>query len=134
MDGGCVLYYRENLRVLHRNDLNQSNIEAIWVEVKFPSTTALLSVVHRPPDSNDFFENFNTVLERAWLKSANIFLLGDFNCNVKYSLAPAETSLQNSSTKLHKIFEMFNMQNIAAGRPVPIFSYFFSSFLSSPIF
>ena len=42
--GGCVLYYREDLRVIHRRDLNHSDIEAIWIEVKFPSRSF---IVHR---------------------------------------------------------------------------------------
>lgn len=47
--GGCVLYYREDLRVIHRKDLNDMDIEAIWIEAKFPTNSALFSVVYRPP-------------------------------------------------------------------------------------
>ena len=51
-------------------------------------------------------------LERAWLKSNNIFLLGDFNCNMKLFLTSNETVAPLTSTKLNQIFELFNMQNV----------------------
>ena len=110
--GGCVLYYREDLRVIHRRDLNRSDIEPIWIEVKSPSNNALFSVVYRPPDQQDFFQNFSAVLEAAWLKSNNIFLLGDFNCNMKPLLTTNETAAPLTSIKLKQIFELFNMQNV----------------------
>ena len=77
--GGCVLYYTEHLRVVHRKDLGVKDLEAIWIEVKFPpSTSALFSVVYRPPDNRVFFHLLNTTLEKAWMISENIFLLGVF--------------------------------------------------------
>ena len=50
--GGCVLYYAENLTAIHRKDLSDKYIEAIWIQVNFPSATALFSVIYRPPDDN----------------------------------------------------------------------------------
>lgn len=109
---GCVLYYREDLGVIHQKDLNDMDIEAIWIEAKLPTNSVLFSVVYRPPDHYDFFEKFNSVLERAWLKSASIFLLGDFNCDQKYFVTPVDISPPTSSVKLNQTFEMFNMQNV----------------------
>ena len=80
--------------------------------MKLPSINALFSVVYRPPDQQDFFENFSAVLEAAWLKSNNIYLLGDFNCNMKSRLTPNETAAPLNSKKLKQIFELFNMQNV----------------------
>ena len=85
---------------------------AIWIEAKFLTNSVLFSVVYRPPDHYDFFEKFNSVLERAWLKSASIFLLGDFNCDQKYFVTPVDISPPTSSVKLNQTFEMFNMQNV----------------------
>jgi len=68
--------------------------------VKRPSNNALFSVLYRPPDQQDFFENFSAVLEEAWLKSNNIFLLGD------------STAAPLNSIKLKQIFELFNKQNV----------------------
>ena len=96
------------LRVIHRRDLSHNDIEAIWIEVKFPTNNALFSVVYRPPDQ----VNFSAELERAWLKSNNIFLLGDVNCNMKLFLTPNETVAPLTSAKLNQTFELFNMQNV----------------------
>ena len=48
--GGCVLYYKERLKAVQHKDLSVSGIEAIWLQVKFPSCLALFSVMYRPPD------------------------------------------------------------------------------------
>lgn len=101
--GGCVLYYtdyREDLRVIHRKDLNHSDIEAIWIEVKFPSNNALFSVVYRPPDQQDFFENFSAVLEAAWLKSNNIFSTGRFQMQYE---APFDYKRNGGAANFDKI-------------------------------
>ena len=52
---GCMLYYNEHLQATHRRDLFISGLEAIWLQVKFPNTSALFSVMYRPADDYDFF-------------------------------------------------------------------------------
>ena len=41
--GRCVLYYAENLTVIYRRDLSDKNLEAIWIQVNFPSVIALFT-------------------------------------------------------------------------------------------
>ena len=49
--------------------------------------------------------------EKAWLRSSNIFLLGDFNCD--FSLKPTQdNAIHRNTGKLQSIFEMFNMHNV----------------------
>ena len=72
---------------------------------------ALFSVVYYSPDQVKF-ENFSAVLKRAWLKTNNIFLPGDFNCNMKFFLTPNKTVPPLISVKLNQIFQLFNMQNV----------------------
>ena len=76
--GGCALYFAEHLQATQRNDLHFDGLEGIWLHVKFPSTSALFSVMYRPPDADHFFGLVNSPFEKAWLKSSNIFLMGDF--------------------------------------------------------
>ena len=112
--GGCILYYADHLQATHRKDLFIDGLEAIWVQVKFPSTSVLFSVMYRPPDFNKFFDLISSPLEKAWLKSSNIFLLGDFNCNLLIEgNQESNTNISNANiNKLRSIFEMFNMQNV----------------------
>ena len=106
--GGCVLYYAENLTVIYRRDLSDKNLEAIWIQVNFPSVTALFSVIYRAPDDNDFFDKFQKQLESAWLRSSYIFLLGDLNCDLNI----LNTVSRNKNTaKLLSIFDALNLEN-----------------------
>jgi len=49
-------------------------------------------------------------LEKAWLKTPNIVLLGDFNCDFK--LWNGYSGLSTNAEKIRSIFEMFNVQNV----------------------
>ena len=109
--GGCALYFAEHLHAIHRKDLFIEGLEAIWLQVKTSSTLALFSVIYRPPDDNLFFERINTPLEKAWLRSENIFLLGDFNCDFSFQGDP-DNILHRNTIKLRSIFESFNMHNM----------------------
>lgn len=80
--GGCLLYYAEHSQAKHRRDLFKRNIKAEWLQVKFPSSSVLFLVIYRPPDaSGEFFKQIGATLEKAWLKTSNIVLCGDFNCD-----------------------------------------------------
>ncbi|KAK2547179.1 hypothetical protein P5673_033005 [Acropora cervicornis] len=59
----------------------------------------------RRPDDNNFFNIINIILEIAWLKSSNIFLLGDLNCD--YS-----DCRNTNRAKLQCIFDSVNMHNV----------------------
>ena len=73
------VYYAEHLKAIHRKDLYNDDLEAICLQVKFPSNSV---VTYRPPDACDFFHQIVAMLEKAWLKSSNIILLGHFNCDL----------------------------------------------------
>ena len=96
--GGCALYFAEYLHATHR-------------KVKTSSTLALFSANYRPPDDNLFFERINTPLEKAWLRSENIFLLGDLNCDFSFQGDPDNIQHRNT-IKLRSIFESFNLHNM----------------------
>ena len=117
--GGCILYFAEYLNATHRRDLSIKGLEAIWLQVKFPQTTVLSSVIYRPPDAKNFFNLISIPLEKAWLKSSSIFLLGDFNCDLSSFNIPQNRIADSStiaptinSSKLISIFDMSNMQNV----------------------
>ena len=70
-----MLYYAEHLKVTHRKDLAKKGLEAIWIQIKFPSNSALFSVMYRSElESQNFFEDVYEQLEKAWMKTSNIFL------------------------------------------------------------
>ena len=95
--GGCILYFTEYLNATHRRDLSIEGLEAIWLQIKFPQTTVPFSVIYRPPDAKNFFDLTSIPLEKAWLKSSSIFLLGDFNCDLS-SFNILQNRIADSST------------------------------------
>ena len=114
--GGVALYYAEHLTAVHRKDLLVKDIEAIWIQVKFPVHTTLFSVVYRSElETPNFFENFHGVLEKAWLKTDSIFVLGDLNCcMLEAQNNPGSTLITSKTKNLLRLFEDFNMQNVIA--------------------
>ena len=44
--GGCMLYYAGHLKVTHRKDLANKELEAIWIQVKLPTYNTLFSVIY----------------------------------------------------------------------------------------
>ena len=102
---GCVLYYADHLKTLQRKNLYSPEVEALWLHVRFPATSVLFEVIHRRPDDNNFFNIINIILEIAWLKSSNIFLLSDLNCD--YS-----DCRNTNRAKLQCIFDSVNMHNV----------------------
>ena len=93
------------MHATHRKDLTK-NIEVEWLQVKFPSSSVLFAVIYRPPDASEFFDLISSTLEKAWLKTSNIVLLGEFNCDFK-----TESEQCPNTRKPRSIFETFNMQN-----------------------
>ena len=116
-----MLYYNEHLQAMHRRDLFINGLEAIWLQVKFPNTSALFSVMYRPPDDNDFFRLIEQSLEKAWLKSSCIILLGDFNGDFS-----TREDCNGNSTKLRSIFEMFNMENVIGAVSLAAYKNYFN--------
>ena len=114
--GGVALYYADHLTAVHRKDLLVKDIEAIWIQVKFPVHTTLFSVVYRSElETPNFFENFHGVLEKAWLKTDSIFVLGDLNCcMLEAQNNPGSTLITSKTKNLLRLFEDFNMQNVIA--------------------
>ena len=62
------MYCAEYLQTTHRRDLASTDLEAIWVQIKFPTTSALFSVIHRSKlECPNFFEDIYGVFEKAWI-------------------------------------------------------------------
>ena len=111
--GGCVIYCRNYLNAIHRKDLCNKDLEAIWVQVKFPTANVLFSVMYRSElECPNFFEDAYVTLEKAWMKTDHIFLLGDFNCDLLNSFGNTGSDVRTKVRKLLHLFEQFDMQNV----------------------
>ena len=83
---GLVLYIHKGIRhlVKRRTDLENNNVEAIWIEVKQSKMASkLLGYIYRNPDAkNCFLDDFTDLIDAASKVSKDITLLGDFNFNL----------------------------------------------------
>ena len=111
--GGCSMYCAEYLQTTYRRDLASKDLEAIWVQIKFPTTSVLFSVIYRSElESPNFFEDIHGVFEKAWMKSDTIVLLGDFNCDLQGTDSKTGSEIQPKTRRLLTLFQLFGMQNI----------------------
>ena len=68
-------------------DLEDEDIECIWIEILFPKTKGfLIGIVYRPPDSSkhlcaDFNCKFESMLSTVSSEDKECILAGDINCN-----------------------------------------------------
>ena len=88
----------------------ESKTESIWVEIQLHSQRIILAVVYRPPSDDDFYQNFQSYLEKVWQKRKHIFLMGDFNSDMLFRGKSAnECSKGKQLLRLINCFRMKNM-------------------------
>ena len=77
--GGVCLYISDQLSGKRRSDLEDPDVELLWVEIDIPShpnCKLLVGSCYRPPSSKmDFYDKLETVLDTV--AESNILLLGD---------------------------------------------------------
>ena len=80
--GGVCVYTRKDLAVNPRNDLQNPNLEAIWIELLLPKSKPILcGTVYRPPTQSDFFSHLESVYSSINIGMETI-ILGDFNVDI----------------------------------------------------
>ena len=78
--GGLAIYTKHNIYTVRRQDLENNNIENIWIEVHTSNNKLLLGLFYRPPDSSaEFWNHFEDSVESAADLNLNMLIVGDFN-------------------------------------------------------
>ena len=79
--GGIVVYVKNGINYIHCKEIEDDNIESIWIEVCFKNQKRILfGFIYRPPSENVMWiEYFEKQLFKASNFSQNVVLLGDFN-------------------------------------------------------
>ena len=83
--GGVACYLKQNVPYLRRKDLENNDIEIMWLEIKSKNQIPLfVGVIYRKPDSpfSTFYNSLESNLEQVFSFSDNVILLGDLNCNM----------------------------------------------------
>ena len=104
--GGWIVYFSENLPFERKLNLELSDIETMWFEVK-PNyrKSFLLCYVYRPPQSLvNWFDLFENEISNAMGINSDIILAGDFNLDV---LCP-----QKMPKVWFNLMEIYNLHQI----------------------
>ena len=80
--GGVCLYIREDLAFNPRPDLDNINLETVFIDLLLTKTKPILvGCCYRPPNQTDFVDNLQDLLSKIPSDSEN-FILGDFNIDM----------------------------------------------------
>ena len=106
LGGGLLIYIANHIIYKRRNDLEQSDVENIWIEIKFPHNKPLMiNFAYRPPNSNqDLIDKYENQLLTAEFNDTNFLLFGDYNINFKLS-----STFLFSNTKWAKLIKDFEL-------------------------
>ena len=84
--GGSLLFVNNKFQHLRRYDLENDDIEAIWIEFAFPNTRPIiLCHGYRPEWVNvrDWSEKIEERLERVFAENKEVIIMGDLNIDWK---------------------------------------------------
>ena len=80
--GGVCVYIRSDLSYNPRTDLNDDNVESLWLDLFMKKTKPLLiGCIYRPPDQQNFIELFQETLDN--ITGRETIILGDINIDVQ---------------------------------------------------
>ena len=79
--GGLIVYVKEGIQTCRRTDLENENLECIWLEIKPKKSKAfLVGNIYRPPNSTIHWnEIFEACIENVLGEDKEIYLMGDIN-------------------------------------------------------
>ncbi|KAI8507846.1 hypothetical protein Bbelb_140860 [Branchiostoma belcheri] len=90
-----------NLPWKQRLDLEEVNVEMLWLEVTLPQTKPMLiCCTYRPPGSSiQTFNNIIASIDRATDSNNEVFILGDFNIDWSNHLCPLRERLAQAAVR-----------------------------------
>lgn len=80
--GGVAIYVKNNLCAVRRSDLDKSNVECLWIELKLTCKKLLLCSIYRPPSAGtEYYNDILDVFEKALSENKVTVISGDLNFN-----------------------------------------------------
>ena len=108
--GGVVLYIKNNIPYVERQDLVSDDLEMICIEVnRKHSKPFLIGTWYRPPSSDiDIFNDFELFLFKCDIEDKELILLGDLNCD--FSKVPQDFCTRKLQTlcSLYQLTQIIN--------------------------
>ena len=101
--GGVAIYVKSNIDCTVISELINSDIEALWLQIKCPYTKPFqICAVYRPPSSSiQYSQNFLLSVEKAISKGLEIIMLGDINIDSQNKTYTVTNLSYNLCTKFN---------------------------------
>ena len=82
--GGVCFYLRNTITFSRQYQLENDDLELIALEIQKPNSCPFfIATWYRPPNTPlDYFKKFEMFLKEADARYSEIYILGDFNCNI----------------------------------------------------
>ena len=104
--GGVCLYLCNSINNIIRKDLIPSELEAVCIEITKPhSQPFLVTTIYHPPNStsNDFFLHFENLIKLIDDENKELYILGDFNCDMNLIHQPRKSNPHMSCISCHRL-------------------------------
>ena len=103
--GGLLVYVKQNVNCIRRFDLEEDELESIWLEIMpIKSISFLICSIYRHPESKvSWKEIFDKNIEKVLLEEKQIIILGDINRDLLNTKINDEWSNFTSSLGLIQI-------------------------------
>ena len=101
--GGVLAYVSNNISCKRRSDLENDNLELLWLEIRQNDKKLLIGVIYNPPNSPNFWPELNENVQNVYTTYlCKILLIGDLNSDpsTKNGKLMNEFCLTNSFTAL----------------------------------
>ena len=100
---GILVCISDHVNYVRRKDMESSDTESVWLEIKVKkSKPFLLCSFYRPPSSNaDWFDYFSKEIVHAQTESDEIYITGDINVDCKNGIL--SNSKWKHLVKLHDL-------------------------------
>lgn len=105
--GGVCLYLKTGIYGKNRNDMTDSKVESLCLEISKPNSKSFAVLAcYRPPnyDVRSFFAMFDNILTKLDSEFKEIYILGDLNCNL--SKNNQQSRYLNSTAQLFQLKQL----------------------------
>ena len=84
LGGGVGCYINNKHLYMRRKDLESSNFELMWLEIKrLNSNSLFVGIIYRKPNAEaSYFDGLEENIDKVYSISNNVLVLGDFNSNM----------------------------------------------------
>ena len=81
--GAVIVYVSDDVKGMRRHDLENDEMEVVWIQVKMRRRQVLVGNVYRPPGARDtWMDSLAVMLEKVVQEQMTVVMMGDFNCNM----------------------------------------------------